>query len=175
MGQYADMLAVSAKRTRGYAEKLLQGIEPSMAARKPKGEGNRTIDANHPAFVFGHLGLYPARVVQMLGENSDALKAPEAWEALFKAGAPCLDDGEAKAYPPLPALAEQFFRATDGAIAVLERLPDERLLAPMPDERWRASFPTVGSMALFLLNNHAMMHLGQVSTWRRCMGLPGVM
>ncbi len=33
-------------------------------------------------------------------------------------------------------------------------------------------FPTLGALANFLMNNHVMMHIGQVSTWRRAMGLP---
>jgi hypothetical protein len=32
-------------------------------------------------------------------------------------------------------------------------------------------FPTIGGAVNFLLVGHVQMHLGQVSTWRRVMGL----
>ena len=34
------------------------------------------------------------------------------------------------------------------------------------------AFPLLGGRVLFMCNNHLMMHLGQISAWRRCMGLP---
>ena len=37
--------------------------------------------------------------------------------------------------------------------------------------RFREILPTVGGVVLFMLNNHVMMHAGQVSHWRRAMGL----
>jgi hypothetical protein len=32
-------------------------------------------------------------------------------------------------------------------------------------------FPTLGSLYNFYVGGHMMMHLGQISTWRRMMGL----
>ena len=33
-------------------------------------------------------------------------------------------------------------------------------------------FPTVGAAINFYLTGHVMMHAGQISAWRRCMGMP---
>jgi hypothetical protein len=41
--------------------------------------------------------------------------------------------------------------------------------------RIKEIFPFVGLAINFMLNNHNMMHVGQVSAWRRAMGLPSVM
>jgi hypothetical protein len=46
------------------------------------------------------------------------------------------------------------------------------LLAQHPDEKARVNWPCIGAAFNFLLSGHVMVHMGQVSAWRRCMGLP---
>lgn len=171
MGDFATILTTGAKRARMYSELMLQGIEPAAAAKKPLGAGGKLIDTNTPAFVFGHLALYPARIFTLLGKDASHIAAPEAWHELFKAGAPCLDDGSAS-YPSFTTLTAHFFRATDAAIDLLSNTPDVHLLAMHPDEKARANWPNIGSAFNFLLSGHVMVHMGQVSAWRRCVGLP---
>lgn len=174
MGEFASIITVSARRARSYSGLMLQGIDGSQAAKKPLGHNGKVIDTNTPSFVFGHLALYPARILTLLGQDASAIAAPEAWHDLFKAGAPCLDDGTSK-YPPLDVLSEHFFRATDAAIEALDRTPDAQLLAQHPDEKARANWPCIGAAFNFLLVGHVMVHAGQVSAWRRCYGLPAAM
>jgi hypothetical protein len=38
--------------------------------------------------------------------------------------------------------------------------------------RSREMFPTLGAVVAFYLGGHVMNHLGQLSAWRRCLGLP---
>ncbi|MEY4102879.1 MAG: hypothetical protein RL461_81, partial [Planctomycetota bacterium] len=40
---------------------------------------------------------------------------------------------------------------------------------------FKERFPVLGQAVLFLCNNHQMMHLGQISAWRRVMGLGSAM
>jgi uncharacterized damage-inducible protein DinB len=54
----------------------------------------------------------------------------------------------------------------------VESMDDAILLTPTAHEGYAKIFPVTGPTLIFMLNNHTMMHLGQVSTWRRCMGLP---
>lgn len=175
MGHTIDMLLPAAKRIRGYAEKLTQGIADPAARRKPMGANAQAIDTNHPLFVYGHLGVYPSRVIELTGGDAAQVKASEAWVTLFKAGAPCVDDREGTIYPSWDDVRAHFFRATDAAIEHLARVDDALLFAHTPDPKTRESFPTVGALATFLLSAHPMVHLGQVSAWRRCMGMPGVL
>ena len=178
MGQFLDMMLTGAKRSRAYSEKLLVGIKPEQAARKPHFETDAAavvVDTNHPTFVYGHLSLYPARILKFVGLSTGAVEAPEGWEAIFKAGVPCLDDPGQTIYPKFEVVSAQFFKATDAAIAALAKLDDSALLAPTPEERYRESFPLTGAAVNFMLNNHMMIHLGQVSAWRRCFGLPSAM
>jgi hypothetical protein len=44
----------------------------------------------------------------------------------------------------------------------------------MPLERWKATFPKVGSILGYLMLVHESTHLGQISMWRRVQGLPAV-
>ena len=71
MGQYAQMIAAAAKITRGYGERILVGVTAQQFARKATVNG-KVIDANHPAWVFGHLATYPTGA---LLPDDDALAA----------------------------------------------------------------------------------------------------
>ncbi|HYE61944.1 MAG TPA: hypothetical protein VD997_08095 [Phycisphaerales bacterium] len=178
MGQYLNMMIDSSRRGRGLAEKLLVGIKPEQAARKPHFEtpaAPQLIDTNHPTFCYGHLAIYPARMLKVAGLDSTAAACPPEWDNLFKAGSPCLDDKDGTIYPAFSTITAALFKNMDAAFAQLSTLDDKVLLNQMPDERYREFFPTVGIGLNFLLNNHVMMHLGQVSVWRRCFGLPSAM
>jgi len=59
---------------------------------------------------------------------------------------------------------------------VLSEVPDEVFAEPNPLEGRIAEFlPTIGIMVNFMANSHHMMHLGQLSAWRRAIGLGPVM
>ena len=175
MSALVEVIAGTGGFSRGYAELLARGIEGSIAARKPVNQTGALVDTNHPVFVFGHLGLYPARVVSLLGGDSSSLRPPEGWEGLFKAGVACVDDREGAKYPAWNAVTEHFFRATEAALQVVRATPDNGVCIPHPDEKARQRFPTIAHMLNFYLTGHVMMHLGQVSAWRRCFGLPSAM
>jgi hypothetical protein len=67
----------------------------------------------------------------------------------------------------------------DGYRKVAEVLPDvsdETFARDNPMEgRFREVFPKVGTAVNFLCTSHLMMHLGQISTWRRAIGLASAM
>jgi hypothetical protein len=174
MGQFAEMILAGAKRSRGYAERILSGITPQIFARKPRFEGpgkTVVIETNHTAWAFGHLSLYPAFVLQMLGQSPGKVVPSPAFEALFKDGTPCQDDPDGKIYPAMETITTTYFRNYDAAFEIIAGLSDAALSAPS-EEKARANWPLVGGRVNFMLNNHIMMHMGQLSAWRRCMGLP---
>lgn len=178
MGQFIDSLLFAARRSRGYGEKLAAGIAPDQFARKPRfnnAGGETVVNCNHPAFVFGHLSLYPARVLGFLGLDTSKAAAPAHYGDLFRAGVECKDDPEGTIYPKMAELMSMYLRSHDAAFEAIATLSDSAMAAPTTEEKLKANFPVTGHAVLFLLNNHATMHLGQISTWRRCMGLPGVM
>ncbi|MBX3389596.1 MAG: hypothetical protein KF691_09095 [Phycisphaeraceae bacterium] len=178
MGQVFEQIIAAARRGRGLAEKMTVGVTPQMFCRKPRFEttsGTRVIDCNHPAFVYGHLALYPARLYSLVELDPAPVAAPPEFTDLFKAGVECKDDPEGSFYPAMETITTAFFRGYDGAFDRLVSLDDALLQRPTPDERYRQHFPTVGVALTFMLTSHVMMHMGQVSTWRRCFGLPSAM
>lgn len=178
MGSNVQMIVNCARRSLFVAAKLLEGIDPKVAARKPRFEtsaGAVVVDTNHPVFVYGHLSLYPARVAGMFNVDVKGVECPAAWTDLFKAGAPCIDDVAGTLYPTLGEVGAKLATASEAVLVAMDSMDDAALLVPPSDERFRERFFTVGGTANFLLNNHVSLHLGQVSAWRRCFGLPSAM
>jgi hypothetical protein len=128
---------------------------------------------NHPAFNFGHLSLYPNRIFLLI-DRKDLIEEDARYAELFAAGKPCVEqDGR---YPHKDEIMQRFTDAYRKAYEVLPAVTDAVLAQPNPIEgRMRERLPLVGIAVNFLLNNHVMSHLGQVSAWRRAMGMAGVM
>ena len=160
-------IATPAERTVGYAHALLDPIPDAVFAHLAHPE------INHPAFVVGHLSLYLNACLDLLGRSDLAMPFPFD-EATFKDGAPCVEqDGR---YPAKDALLAYFFGHFATVLKAVEETPAERFAMENPMEgRMKEYFPTIGIAINFLLNNHVMMHLGQVSAWRRLMGLGSAM
>ncbi len=172
----ADLIVQPAKMTRGYCEKLAKGITADMAARKPRwGWDGHEIDCNHASFIFGHLAIYPSRIFTLAGKDAKAVAIDPKIEVLCKAGATCVDDPHASIYPHIEKLVSLFFNGYDKCVEVAAKMDDKLLASPHPDPAVRERFPTIGAATNFLINNHVMMHMGQLSTWRRAMGLPSAM
>jgi hypothetical protein len=157
------------------AEQMLKGVTPQIFARKPSFDG-KVIEPNHAAFHYGHLALYPNKWLELVGLDGAAAAAPAGFADLFAAGKECKDDPSGTIYPPMPEITEAFFRTYKAALEILPGVDDARLRQPNPREgRMRDAFPTLGGMLMFYINNHTLLHLGQLSTWRRCFGLGSVM
>jgi len=174
MGHIAEIIVAGARGTRGYVERLLKDIQPGQFARLPRFETAdkpTVIQTNHAAWNYGHLAIYPARVLEMAGLNGSHLVAPAGFEDLFKDGTVCQDDPNGTIYPPMAAITAHYFKAHDAAIEAVAALDDAKLSASTADEKARVNFPIIGARINFMLNNHIMMHAGQISAWRRCMGL----
>lgn len=155
-----------------YAERLVKGIRAEDAARFAR-PGGTPVSSNHPAFIFGHLGLYPVQVLRLLGHAPGPAAVPEGWEALFKNGVECRDDAEGRIYPQWEPLTRWFFDGYRAALAALAKADDALLCGPNPVEgRLRELFPTLGALLAFYVAGHTQSHLGQLSAWRRMMGLP---
>jgi hypothetical protein len=154
-----------------YADLVLKDVTPEMFRHKPDG-----VDCSTPAFNFGHLTLYPDMVMDLLGR--DDLAEPEElkrFEALFSREQVCHDDPDGTIYPPMDEIVVRFKRRYEAALGALADADASVLDEPNPRESNRKLFATKGDAITFYLTGHLMMHLGQVSTWRRCMGLGACM
>lgn len=169
MGQIASIITAPHNYVVVYSEGLLKGVTPEMFRSKPKG-----IDTNSAAFNFGHLAIYPERIFDLIG-RSELAKPDQRFVDLFTAGKPGLDDPDGKIYPTMNEIMERFFSRYKAAVQAVLEVSDESVWDkpnPSANENFRKMMPTVGGLVAFLLDGHCQSHLGQVSTWRRCMGLP---
>lgn len=169
MDPIASVIVPSGQMGLRYAEMLLAGITPETFARKPEG-----IDTNSPAFCFGHLAIYPEMILEALGRKDLAIDSTD-YQELFGAGKACADDPDGTIYPAMESILARFRERHAVALEMIAATPDSAMLAENPRERVRPMLPTVGAALGFYLSGHMFTHLGQVSAWRRCMGLKSVM
>jgi DinB superfamily len=171
MGQQAHQLAQSCAYPQGYMDRLLKDVTPAMFARQPHVNGKH-IQCNHPAWVYGHLAIYTQNCMESLKMPVGITARPAGFEDLFKDGVDCKDDAAGTIYPAMDVVVGHFKKSHAAVIAALPDASDELFNLPnMRDGKVSPNFPTMGSMLTFLLLGHTMVHAGQVSTWRRCMGL----
>lgn len=172
MGHIGKVIAPSGQLALSLGESLLKGVTPAMFARLAVGKDGKPVQSNHPAWVYGHLASYCSRTLDMLGHpDAPKFKNP-ALEAACKNGTPCLDDPSGKTYPAMEAVTRAYLDGYRLALSALAEADDATLLRPNPAEgRMKDLLPTTGAMVSFLVAAHPMNHLGQVSAWRRFMGL----
>jgi hypothetical protein len=122
---------------------------------------------NHPAWVIGHL----THSCQLLGGVIELPEwLPDDWAKRFGTGSvPVADAGRYEIQnSALAILRDSQSRITQA----VERLDDAHLDAPFPDESYRVVFPTIRHALTQVLVGHTANHVGQLSVWRRAMGLP---
>ncbi|MEX0876139.1 MAG: hypothetical protein WD114_01660 [Phycisphaerales bacterium] len=175
MGQIGELLTAMTGRTMGLADALSKGITPETAARQPRLDG-KAIACNHPSFVYGHLAIYPEKIMRVIGAEPGDAAVPANYGAVFEAGNECVDDPEGTIYPPFEEVLAHFNRASKTVIERVGVTDDKVFSCPIEgNERAAEFFGTAGVMASFMLHDHTMFHLGQLSTWRRAMGLGSAM
>jgi len=152
----------------GFFEQALASIPAETFARKPEG-----VNTNHPAWIVGHLSIYTDTLLEMIG-RSDLANPSAAKPDLFADGTECKDDADGAIYPPKDELVSLFFERINTALDALAETDDATLAKPNTAFAAEA-IPTVGGLATFLMGHHVMMHFGQVSAWRRMMGLGPIM
>lgn len=166
-----QLIADAAELALGYSERLLVGITADQFARLANVSGT-VIQSNHPAFVFGHLSLYPSRVVEQLGQDASAITPSDDYSDLFGPKAQCVDDPQGTIYPPMDEVVAKYFAHHRRAIEVVKQADDSLFAEINPVEAARAKFGTLGSAHAFYLGGHLMLHIGQLSAWRRMIGMP---
>ena len=147
-----------------YAQKLVADVPDEQMCAQPV--PGRVM--NHPAFVLGHLAWASENGVKLLGEES---AGAAEWRELFGTGATPLSDRSR--YPAKAALLQRLEEAHARLAAALGKATHAALDQPAP-ERMRGRFPTVRHMLVGLTTSHEAAHLGQLSAWRRALGLPSV-
>jgi hypothetical protein len=160
-----DLIMPAFKLNLWYSQKAVAEVPDEQMCAQPI--AGRTM--NHAAWLLGHLAWAPSNAgVNFLGLPPSC---PGGYKDLFGMGTqPSADRSR---YPSkaelLKALEDAHARLGE---AVVKALP-ETLAQPAP-ERIRERFPTVGALLAGLMTSHHASHNGQLSAWRRAMGLPSV-
>lgn len=170
MNSIGPMIAASAKLGLGYAERLLKDVRPEQFGAFARCSG-AAVESNHPAFIYGHLSLYAPRIISELGGNLGTLEPSDTFNQLFSKDAKCIDDTDGTIYPSMDEILTAFRQGHEAAVKELEQAVDSIFLKDNPNDGMRKLFPTLGAMHAFYVGGHLMLHMGQMSAWRRVQGL----
>ncbi|MGD9633677.1 MAG: DinB family protein [Pirellulales bacterium] len=122
---------------------------------------------NHPAWVIGHL-TYSFEAIG--GELGITPWLPKVWAGKFGTGSTPV--AERESYPSKVDLLKLLADAQQRVVSRLNAIGEPGLSQPLPDIRYREIFPTVGQAVVHVLTAHAALHVGQLTVWRRAVGLP---
>lgn len=159
----AQAIAITWRRNSAYALRLVGELQPEQFFAQPV--PGRTL--NHPAFLLAHLGLYAGLAGAMLRREPIVDPADHPFGPKARVQGP-------EAYPSPIDLLGAFRAAHDATERALAAADPGVFATPTPLERWRTLHPTTGDMLVTLMVKHESGHLGQLSAWRRAMGLAPV-
>jgi hypothetical protein len=121
---------------------------------------------NHPAWILGHLALSADSACGMLGA---AKELPAEWTTLFGRGSkPSTSRDDYLSRDELLRTVENGFERLRQQAA---SATPEQLAQLSTNPFTKESLPTVQDAVAFLLTGHLGSHLGQLSMWRRMIGL----
>ncbi|MCB9833390.1 MAG: DinB family protein [Planctomycetes bacterium] len=153
----SEALANSLRLNLELCRRMLEGVPAAACHRQGPGV------ENHPAWIIGHL----AHSMQAIGEELGL----EAW--LDPSWAVAFGTGSRPAAEAGIGLEELVAALETGVARVrarLESMTAADLAAPLPDQRYRATFPRIEDAAVHVLSAHFAFHLGQLSCWLRAQG-----
>lgn len=158
---FAQSILITWRRNGAYALRLVGDLsDEQMLAQPVPG-----VVMNHPAWILSHLNVYaPLAAAMVRGEAfQDPLEARYGQKSSVSA-----DPAE---YAPRQRLIDEYRRLHEDAERAVVEADPRVFLEANPLARWREMHPTIGAMAVTLLVKHESAHLGQLSAWRRAMGL----
>ncbi|MCC7146159.1 MAG: DinB family protein [Phycisphaeraceae bacterium] len=160
-----EALLTISERNLDYARKLLADLPEEKMTAVPAG----TEKMNHAAWILGHLAFVADFYGSQLGLPA---KAPKEWQDMFSmTSKPEYRQG----LYPAKAVMLKVLEDSHARIAGFARQQSAEFWTKPPTlERWKARFPTMAHVAVHIMVNHEAIHLGQLSAWRRAMGLPAV-
>ncbi|MCK6475343.1 MAG: DinB family protein [Phycisphaerales bacterium] len=164
MNPLASAVLITWKRNAAYGRRLVEDLSAEQWLSQPV--AGRVL--NHPAWIFSHLNLYAS----VAGSLIRAEPFEDPLGHLY--GQNSRPEAGLSAYQAPGQLLAVWSELHESATVGLEKLPAGATSMPNPLERWRGVHPTVGDMLVTLMVKHESGHLGQLSAWRRAMGLPPV-
>ncbi len=144
-----------------YCRSLVGDIADERLAEQP------VPGVNHPAWVLGHLAWTADRGLELLGATS---MVPAAWVPLFARES--TPSNSRSIYPSKDELLGYVERGYEQLRHTAASATADQLARPTPLARAKETLPTLKELIAFLMTGHMGTHLGQISSWRRMIGLP---
>ena len=144
----------------GYCRLLLKDIADERMAEQPMP------GVNHPAWILGHLAFSADGVISRLGGEK---LLPSEWVSLFGPGSKV--SNVRSGYPSTEELLRAVEQGFEMAREMARLATSEQLATPTANPTMKAGLPTAREGVSFLLTGHLGVHLGQLSAWRRMIGL----
>jgi hypothetical protein len=146
-----------------YLREQVADVRPIGMVEQPNGI------INHPAWVIGHL-TFSCQAIG--GEFGMTPWLPSSWAKRFGTGSVPLAD--ATAYEPKEDSLELLRDAEARIVEAVRQLSEAELDAPLPDEAYRVTLPTLRHAITQVLVGHPSYHVGQLTLWRQAVGLPSI-
>jgi uncharacterized damage-inducible protein DinB len=146
-----------------YAKKLVADLSDEQMCAQP------APGMNHAAWVLGHLAYV---FDSMTGVFDHKPNMAAEWKTLFNLASKPLPDRSL--YPAKPELLTAYETHYLRIASEVNKASDETLAREFPNPRLRPLLPTIGVAMVHILTSHQGVHLGQLSAWRRAIGLPSV-
>jgi len=144
-----------------FLREQVEDVRPTDMVAQPNGI------MNHPSWVIGHLAF---SCQALGGEIGLPAWLPTAWAERFGTGSVPVAD--ATVYDDKDESLRILHDAQSRITHAVKRLNDSQLDEPLPDEEYRVILPTVRHAVTQVLIAHPANHIGQLTIWRRAMGLP---
>ena len=153
--------------TLGYARLLTADIDESRWAEQP------APSINGPAWIMGHLAVVADAGVALLG--GERILPPEWRQRHGPGSTPSTDRAFYPGGAELWAAYEHGHERLTAAALTAAPEAMERPQALTTTALVTRSLPTVGYLIAHIMTSHEAAHLGQLSAWRRMLGLPSVL
>jgi uncharacterized damage-inducible protein DinB len=161
-----DSYLATINHTRGMTLKLVADLTDDQLVLQPAPK------VNHPAWVLGHLLQVDHAFLSLVSGQPQPDWIDDNWKAIYgQKSEPVTDKSK---YKPKAFYVERLVAVREQIIAGLKAMKPADFQAPHPDPARRERFPTVGHAVMLYGTWHEAYHSGQLSTWRRVLGLPAV-
>jgi uncharacterized damage-inducible protein DinB len=158
------------EHTRNQTLKLVADLSDEQLSQQPAGPGGGKV--NHPAWVLGHLLQVEYAFLQLISGDAPPAFIDDAWRATY--GQKSFPVADKSKYRPKSFYVENLKETRGKIVSRLKAMKAEDFAQPHPDPARRERFPTIGHAAMLYGTWHEAYHSGQLSTWRRVLGLPAV-
>ena len=152
--------------TRNQTLKLVADLTDDQLTKQPAPK------TNHPAWVLGHLLMVDQAFLMTITGQPIPAWIDESYKAIY--GAKSEPVADKSKYQPRQWYIDRLSSVREQILTRLKQMKPEDFHAPHPDPARRERFPTVGTAVMFYGTWHEAYHAGQLSTWRRVLGLPPV-